>query len=70
MAWYRCRCGLLQEEKPRIGDAIVAIYHLHRPSGPDGPAAIVQMEEVPAPPRGHEPSREHDAETDAALAEV
>lgn len=50
MAWYRCSCGLLKEEAPRIGDTIVSIYHLHRSAGPGSPSVIVLMEEVPAPP--------------------
>jgi hypothetical protein len=50
MAWYRCSCGLLKEETPRIGDTIVSIYHLHRSAGVDGSSAIALMEEVPAPP--------------------
>ena len=50
MAWYRCSCGALKEAKPRVGDAIVSIYHLHHSTRLDGGSAIVLMEEVPAPP--------------------
>ena len=50
MAWYRCSCGTLREAKPRFGDAIVSIYHLHQSTRLDGGSSIVVMEEVPAPP--------------------
>ena len=56
MGWYRCSCGLLKEETPRIGDSIVAIYHLHRSERVDGTCGIVLMEEVPAPPPDREVS--------------
>jgi len=50
MAWYRCSCGALKEATPRFGDTIVSIYHMHQATRLDGSSAIVQMEEVPAPP--------------------
>ena len=50
MAWYRCSCGALSEKTPRIGGAIVSVYHLHHSTRLDGGSAIVLMEEVPAPP--------------------
>ncbi len=50
MAWYRCSCGALKEATPRFGDAVVSIYHLHPSTRLDGGSAVVEMEEVPAPP--------------------
>jgi len=50
MAWYRCSCGALREKTPRIGDAIVSVYHLHGSTRLDGGSTIILMEEVPAPP--------------------
>jgi hypothetical protein len=50
MAWYRCSCGALREETPRIGDSIVSVYHLHHSARLNGGSAIVLMEEVPSPP--------------------
>jgi hypothetical protein len=46
MAWYRCSCGALKEEMPRLGDTIVSVYHLHRSARVDGTAALFWMEEV------------------------
>ena len=46
MAWYRCSCGALNEETPRVGDCIVSVYHLHRSARLDGGAAVIRMEEV------------------------
>ncbi len=46
MAWYRCSCGALKEETPRLGDTIVSVYHLHPSARVDGTAAVVRMEEV------------------------
>lgn len=46
MAWYRCSCGALKEETPRLGDVIVSVYHLHPSARLDGRAAIVRMEEI------------------------
>ena len=46
MAWYRCSCGALQEETPRLGDVIVSVYHLHRSARLDGASSIVRMEEI------------------------
>ncbi|HEV2284254.1 MAG TPA: hypothetical protein VGX75_17850 [bacterium] len=54
MAWYRCSCGALKEATPRIGDAIVSIYHFHRSVRLDGGSAIVLMEEIPACPPDRE----------------
>jgi len=45
MAWYRCSCGALKEEAPRLGDVIVSVYHLHRSARLDGTATVVRMEE-------------------------
>ena len=54
MAWYVCSCGALKEETPRVGDAIVSVYHLHRSARFDGTAALVRMEEMRD--EGHRPS--------------
>jgi hypothetical protein len=67
MAWYRCPCGLLKEEAPRIGDAIAAIYHIHRPGGPDAAPVIVEMQEVPSPPPDPEVLFEADTAVDAVV---
>jgi hypothetical protein len=46
MAWYRCSCGALKEETPRLGDVIVSVYHLHRSARLDGASSIERMEEI------------------------
>lgn len=54
MGWYRCACGYMTGETPRLGASIVSVYHLHRAARVDGGSSIVRMEEVlePALERG------------------
>ena len=54
MAWYLCSCGVLKEETPHLGDAIVSVYHVHRSARWDGTSSVVRMEEVSD--EGHSPS--------------
>jgi len=49
VGWYRCACGYMKEETPRLGASIASVYHLHRAARVDGGSSIVRMEEVPDP---------------------
>ncbi len=49
MGWYRCACGYMTEESPRLGASIASVYHLHRAARLDGGSSILRMEEVPDP---------------------
>ena len=49
MALYQCSCGVRVEMKPRFGDAITSVNHLHPSSRLDGTSTIVRMEEIRMP---------------------
>jgi hypothetical protein len=49
MGWYRCSCGFITEARPRFGNSIVSVSHLHRASRLDGTSSIARMEEIPDP---------------------
>jgi hypothetical protein len=49
MGWYRCSCGFITEARPRFGNSIVSVSHLHQASRVDGTSSIARMEEIPDP---------------------
>lgn len=49
MGWYRCSCGFITEVRPRFGNSIVSVSHLHRASRLDGTSSIGRMEEIQDP---------------------
>ena len=49
MGWYRCSCGFITDARPRLGDSIVSLYHLHQAARVDGTSSIARMEEIPDP---------------------
>lgn len=53
MGWYRCSCGFITEARPRFGNSIVSVSHLHRAARLDGISSIARMEEIPDPALEH-----------------
>ena len=52
MGWYRCSCGFITEARPRFGDSIVSVSHLHGAARVDGTSSIARMEEISDPALG------------------
>jgi hypothetical protein len=49
VSWYRCPCGFATEARPRFGDSITSVSHLHRATRLDGTSSIVRMDEISDP---------------------